>query len=275
MSILSFIFIKKFFCLQQKNSPWEGSVRVPAVIWSPLLKKNRYVTNKLIHITDWLPTLLTGAGIRTKITKKDSSKHHEIDGIDQWNSLSYNTKTKRTELLINIDSVTGASGLIRGKWKYVTKISQPNTDTWLAVANIDSLQADDNVYAKSVLLSETSQAISAIYGKISLKKIVSLTRAAQVHCDPVPDETKNLNRCDPSKGGCLFDLQKDECEYYNVASVYPKTFSLMKSFLEKYKEKMVPSLHKPTDPNCDPKYFNNTWVSWNDYPPHTLQFRYK
>lgn len=232
-----------------------------------MLKKSRYVSDKLFHITDWLPTLLTGAGIRTKITKKKSTKQHKIDGIDQWHTLSYNTATKRNKLLINIDPVIGASGLIMGDWKYVNKSLASTTDTWLAKPNIDSLQADDNVYAKSVLLSEASQAISVISGEMSPKEIISLTKAAQVHCDLVPDETKNPFHCDPSKG-CLFNIRKDECEYYNVASIYKVEFDILRSKLAKYEKSMVPSLYKPTDPNCDPKYFNNTWVSWNDYPPN-------
>jgi len=49
----------------QKNTPFEGATRVPAFIWSPLLKSQR-VSNQLFHNADWLPTLAEAAKIRIK-----------------------------------------------------------------------------------------------------------------------------------------------------------------------------------------------------------------
>jgi len=48
--------------LQIKNSPWEGGVRGVAAIWSPLIKQCKQVSNQLMFMTDWLPTLLSAAG---------------------------------------------------------------------------------------------------------------------------------------------------------------------------------------------------------------------
>ncbi|CAN8016518.1 unnamed protein product, partial [Ixodes persulcatus] len=45
-----------------KFTLWEGGLRTTAFIWSPLLEKNRRVSNQMMHIADWLPTLYSAAG---------------------------------------------------------------------------------------------------------------------------------------------------------------------------------------------------------------------
>ncbi|XP_074604994.1 arylsulfatase B-like [Brevipalpus obovatus] len=53
-----------------KDTLWEGGVRVPALIWSPVLKKKSYVFQGLFHVSDWLPTLLTAID-RNKVSRDD------------------------------------------------------------------------------------------------------------------------------------------------------------------------------------------------------------
>ncbi|KAH9363632.1 hypothetical protein HPB48_004153 [Haemaphysalis longicornis] len=48
-----------------KATLWEGGIRVPAVVWSPLLPRNKdqgVVEPQLAHVVDWLPTLYSAAG---------------------------------------------------------------------------------------------------------------------------------------------------------------------------------------------------------------------
>lgn len=43
-----------------KDTLFEGGVRDAAFIWSPLIVQNGRVTYDLVHVSDWLPTLITG-----------------------------------------------------------------------------------------------------------------------------------------------------------------------------------------------------------------------
>lgn len=47
---------------QMKDTLWEGGVKVPACMWSNQLRGAPRVSYDLMHITDWLPTLVTAAG---------------------------------------------------------------------------------------------------------------------------------------------------------------------------------------------------------------------
>lgn len=75
-----------------KYTPWEGAVRVPAFIWHANLRPN--VWNGLMHITDWLPTLISAANGRLE---------KNIDGISQWQSIVENRESNRKEVLLTVE----------------------------------------------------------------------------------------------------------------------------------------------------------------------------
>jgi hypothetical protein len=50
---------------QVKGTPWEGSSRTVAFIWSKELQKKGRVSYQLMHMSDWLPTLYSAAGKST------------------------------------------------------------------------------------------------------------------------------------------------------------------------------------------------------------------
>lgn len=45
-----------------KNTLWEGGIRGAGLIWSPLINKGSRVSHQMMHISDWLPTLIEAAG---------------------------------------------------------------------------------------------------------------------------------------------------------------------------------------------------------------------
>lgn len=45
-----------------KYNLWEGGVRGVSFIWSPFLRHRSRIYNELMHISDWLPTILSAVG---------------------------------------------------------------------------------------------------------------------------------------------------------------------------------------------------------------------
>lgn len=76
----------------KKNTPWEGAVRVPAFIWHSSFRPR--VWNGLMHITDWLPTLIAAA---------DGYFNKAIDGINQWDSIVQDGTSRRREVLLTVE----------------------------------------------------------------------------------------------------------------------------------------------------------------------------
>ncbi len=58
-----FHLLAGFPVVQVKDTLWEGGVRGAALVWSPLLKSSPRVSNQMMNIQDWLPTLYSAAGM--------------------------------------------------------------------------------------------------------------------------------------------------------------------------------------------------------------------
>lgn len=62
-----------------------------------------------MHISDWLPTLLTAAGGNTS--------NLNIDGVNLWNALKDDTDSPRKSVLHNIDDIYRNAAITMGDWK--------------------------------------------------------------------------------------------------------------------------------------------------------------
>lgn len=93
------------------NSVIAGGVRGAGLIWSPRLVRPGRISRQMLHITDWLPTLVTAAG--------GDPSNLTIDGMDLWNALSEDTESPRANVLHNIDDILGVSSITVGDWKLI------------------------------------------------------------------------------------------------------------------------------------------------------------
>mmetsp|Transcript_32516 Transcript_32516/g.41593 ORF Transcript_32516/g.41593 Transcript_32516/m.41593 type:complete len:605 (-) Transcript_32516:367-2181(-) len=71
-----------------KNSLWEGGVKVPAFVHSPMLRHLEGRTfDELFHVTDWLPTIVNGIINEEGGSRSVGLEKREFDGVNQWYSV--------------------------------------------------------------------------------------------------------------------------------------------------------------------------------------------
>mmetsp|Transcript_10729 Transcript_10729/g.13928 ORF Transcript_10729/g.13928 Transcript_10729/m.13928 type:complete len:595 (+) Transcript_10729:77-1861(+) len=174
-----------------KNHLFDGGLRVPAFIHSPLIPESARgsVFSSLFHVTDWLPTIFGMIGI-----EKDFGD--AIDGIDQWNALLTGKPGDRTEMLHNIEYAymqhpsQFRAAIQVGDYKLITgetydqiydTISPAETDTCSSI--FSSSSGHTWVYDITHDESETSD----LYHKLSDNEISNLWDKLDDYADTVVD----------------------------------------------------------------------------------------
>ncbi|XP_063707871.1 arylsulfatase B-like [Culicoides brevitarsis] len=228
----------------QKNSPWEGGSRVPAVLWHSKLA-NRRVFDHFMHVSDILPTFATAAGIKL------GSFMREIDGVDQWQALSTISSEKfgiRRDMLYNIDADYAA--YMQNGWKIVVgSTSNGIYDGWLGNFIEENAKMNTTFYQNLVRTSLVHQSMSSKH-EISFEKLKKI----ECHTDITP--------CNPLESPCLFNILEDPCETRNLAASENKILTKLLANLEKYRQSALPYRNQPPDFAANPRNFNDTWAYW-------------
>jgi arylsulfatase A-like enzyme len=76
-----------------KGSLWEGGVRTPAFLHSPLLGTAGRTETSIIHATDWLPTLLRSSNVRNLVLDPLSQSQDSIHSANPRARYSANHNT--------------------------------------------------------------------------------------------------------------------------------------------------------------------------------------
>lgn len=223
-----------------------------------MLNRER-VFNDWFHVTDWLPTILTAAGINVKLKN--------IDGIDQWASVSHeNIRGKRKEVPINIDEGFSYEVLISNGYKLInsTTLSGKFND-WLGVLEENSLHPLVDDYEKLVMESLAYKSLRNISDCQNSFNINNLRHESTISCS-----TPFQSQCNSLTALCLFDLRQDPCERNNIALNHPHKVQALLQRLQELRDSMVPMKNKFMDPNSNPKYHNSTWTWWKQTKQHDL-----
>jgi arylsulfatase A-like enzyme len=220
-----------------KGALFEGGVRVPSFIWSPLLKKRGRITDQLFHVTDWFPTLWEACGGDVKVLG-------DIDGMSQWQSIQGGlSHGPRKELVNNIDTRYHAYAMVY-------------EDQYGGLYKI----IGGNVFNNRFLGWRRPDGTAGLQD--SEWKVWTPTT---IECNFPPGV--EVSKCVPNVKDCLFDIRNDPCELNNIADSYPSMLKLLQDKLHAYNATSIKEVNQPFDPKADPKFFDGMWAPWLDPMP--------
>ncbi|XP_002730757.1 arylsulfatase B-like [Saccoglossus kowalevskii] len=202
-----------------KASLWEGSVKIPGFIYGNMLEKKGYSNNELIHFTDLFATLLSAAG---------GTPDDDIDGINQWDTVCRGDASKRSEILLHLDTfeATRGAALRMNDYKYIEGITE--------------------------LVPQRVEAHERFH--------LDQWYVPAEHPDaPIPDApliSQNVNNT------FLFNLRDDPLETTNLATdpEMQDILEEMQARLQYYKDNAAPLWYPENIDESDPKYFDGAWT---------------
>lgn len=233
-----------------KNTLWEGGVRGTGLVWSPKLINPGRISRQLIHISDWLPTLLTAVG--------GDPSNLAIDGVDMWRALNEDTISPRKMVLHNIDDIYGIAGITYGDWKFIQGSTYNGQwDDWYGPSGRDWAY---DPYA--VMESAAGRAAASVGLSLTAGNIEKLQQGAAIKCST---RNENLPLCKPLEAPCLFNVREDPCEKNNLIEKYPSIVSDLKEKLSLLNASAILPGNLPWDKRGNPDYWDHTWTNFGDY----------
>lgn len=187
----------------RKTTLFEGGIKVPAFIHSPFLSSasRGIMYSNMMHVTDWLPTLIGGMLGRRDILRSSgiigtARQRQGFDGIDQWDQLlhgggSYSADSPRNEILVNMNYLGSnhtwlgydIAAIIVGPWKLI--LNEYNETSWALPLddNVDNYKSGEGTTVQSFLfdLSEDPSEVSNLYDRYPDKVLQSQTTILRSH----------------------------------------------------------------------------------------------
>lgn len=236
----------------QKNSPWEGGLRVAGAIWSPLLKARSNVFSQPIYVGDFLPTLAHAAGI-------ELPESLQLDGIDLWPQLSGPKEAPHVprEILHSLDDVWNVASLLLDRWKYVNGTTLSGQyDQQLVKRELEELDPRANRYVVEVRNSPASKALARYdQQRLTQHRMMNIMEAAEVRCGDMQ------RGCNALLEECLYDMSVDPCERNNLvySEQHADILATMRQRIKQLRAGALPIANRPSVTYANPTLHECTW----------------
>ncbi|KAL4707922.1 hypothetical protein ACJJTC_013713 [Scirpophaga incertulas] len=236
-----------------KGTPWEGCVRSTAIVWH-----NKIVSKSLdsiFHVTDWCPTLIAAAG---------GSVSKNIDGYNQWNTITDEEPSQRHDALIAINDLEGWAAFREGDYKIIVGNVQRNVSGYYGNEFKQQLMSKkiQPLYDDILIASETAHVF---------KEILNIA----VDVDTVFFKRKNMNvthfiksnmsipACFPTKvKGCLYNISVDPLETNDLWFKSSDVARRMALRLRSLWSELQPRRQPLSDSRANPSLRNYVWSPW-------------
>ncbi|XP_075162696.1 arylsulfatase B-like [Haematobia irritans] len=196
----------------QKHSPWEGAIRVPGVIWSPLLPNRGALYQQTVYAGDWLPTLAAAANIQLNL---------KLDGLNLWPDLvtedrtdEFSNQYRDREIIHMADGIWNIMSYTKGPYKYIKGTTiNGQYDRVLSQRNPNVTDPREYQYEGVIRTSSASQSLQKYDTKpLTNERIQFMRLQSKIECGPEGPS------CDPLKQECLYNILLDPCEQNNLAN---------------------------------------------------------
>ncbi|CAH2247261.1 jg15455 [Pararge aegeria aegeria] len=234
----------------KKQTPWEGAVRVPAFIWHSSFKPK--VWRGLMHITDWMPTLLAAVGGEIK---------KNIDGVNQWDSIVNDGKSQRKDVLITFeDGNANAYASYRlGDYKIIVgNVSGLSNGYYGADYIINKAPPPD--YFSAIRSSEVAKVFETYGIYLGYDEVQKMRKACLIQQS---DKVQDLIPCEPTPSrGCLYNVKQDPTERHDLWGRGSKITAILTSKLRALWSMHVRRGPVVIDERANPMNFGYRWMPW-------------
>ena len=214
-----------------KGSPFEGGIRAVGFVHGNLLRNTKGTSSRaLMHVSDWMPTLVRLAG--------GDVGSLTLDGLDLWDSISYGSPSKRVEILHDMDPLSTPVGDIYPK--------SPFDNRYLASIRVD----------KWKLITGKLDKFNKYFPPLDnfTSNYTHETTAVGVNEGPLPFTShRNI---------WLYDMEADPLEQHDLTLAHPDMVLKLLHRLAEHQSTAVPCRYPEFDPQSSPMLHEGVWRPW-------------
>eukprot|EP00038_Savillea_parva_P026165 m.51896 g.51896 ORF g.51896 m.51896 type:complete len:729 (+) comp7340_c0_seq1:112-2298(+) len=265
-----------------KATSWEGGVRGVGWVGGGHPAVNRgIVSNAMIHVSDWYPTIVQGiAKLEVNIPADGTPA---LDGVNAWPSITTNAPSGRSEMLLQLNPSGTAdklpmAALRVGDFKLITGNSAvfgagpPGT-----YYSGDHCAGRDGHFSPKPgatfpypITNATSPAFCP-NGWVPPPEGGNLPEAPpDVHCPSPPGSPCYFPNTSYTNGSgvFLFNVTNDPTEKNNLAHdpQWASTLAMLMTRLDFFVNKSIPQQHPGKDASSDPAKHGGAWTPWAGDP---------